>query len=131
MKKTLVLLMALMLLLTGCGRANVENAEYVVGESAVYSETDITTAMDRAKAFFKAEFEGCSLIELSYEEDAAANEEWADSYGYEEAIVLSSVFSVDEEGSSTNLEPDTYEHFSWVLGRNAKGPWQLLTLGFA
>lgn len=129
--KILALLLVFTLLLTGCG-GDVRNVERTVGESEIYSPSDIQSAMNVVVRFFRANYGGCTLTQLSYDEEVSvkAASEWAEQYGAEEAIVLLSSFEVDGSGESPALNPNsTYENYKWILTRSG-GTWTLQTWGY-
>ena len=129
--KMLVLLLCAMLL-TACGGGDVRGAERQMGESERYSAAEIDRAMDQVEKFFKAEFDGCKLLRLEYDENKSAAEadQWAQQYGADEAIVLLSDFEVDGSGVDGSLNPNsTYRSWKWILIRDGNG-WELKTWGY-
>lgn len=134
MKHTLLPIMLILLsLLAGCTKGDVKNVEFIIEESARYTEAEIRDAMDVAIAHFKAEFEGCTLLTMEYAEEKAINagEAWAETYGGEEGIVLLSSFQVDDKGGDGSFNPgDTYRNWQWVLVRSEGGAWELKTWGY-
>lgn len=137
MKKGFGMLTALLLgavLIFGCARGDVKNAERIVGDSELYSSAAIEKAMDVVIRQFEREFPGCTLLEVEYDEEVSAKHsgEWAEQYDAHEAIVLLSSFRTDEKGGKGNLNPDyTYERFQWVLTRSFWGGWKIQTMGYA
>ena len=135
MKKIKVLLsLALCLvLLTACGGGDVSEVGRRIGQCELFSEWQIADAMDEVEKYFHAEFDGCKLLRLEYDEQKTQAEarEWAAQYGAEEAVVLYSDFSVDASGGDGSLNPgDTYRNWKWVLTRSGKGEWELRTWGY-
>lgn len=131
--KTCTRLIALALcavLLAGCG-GDVSRVNRVIGESEMYTETEIKGAMSEVAQFFQAEFDGCTLTELRYDEEKFAEKqlEAAEKYGAE-VIVLLSTFDVDESGGDGSLQPNsTYERYQWILTRTMFG-WELKDWGY-
>lgn len=134
MKHTILPVILIFLsLLAGCAKGDVRKAELLIGESARYAESEIRDAMEVAIAHFKAEFEGCTLLTMEYDEESTANAatEWALNYGAEEAIILLSSFEVDDNGGDGSFNPgDTYQNWQWVLVRSGNGDWELKTWGY-
>ena len=133
MKHTLLpLFLILLSLLTGCARGNVSNVEKVFTTSAIYTQAEIDDAMDVAISHFRKEFAGCTLIRISYAETReAAAEEWAETYGADEGILLLSSFYVDASGGDGSFTPNsTYDNWQWVLVRSGDGGWELKTWGY-
>lgn len=132
MKRLLSAVIVLALLLCGCSRGEVRNAQYEIGASEQFSEREIRSAMNIVSDLFRRNFDGCCLLSVYYDEAVSQRSAagWAAQYGADEAIVLLSKFYVgaDAEGS---LNPDsTYDRYQWVLVRNAGGKWKLKTWGY-
>ena len=134
MKKITLLLAAAIALcmLAGCG-GKVSAAGRHIGESTIFTETDIAAAMDAVERKFRSGFDGCTLTLTDYNEEysAARAAEWAENYGADEAIVLTSEFETGIKAGNSGLNPnDTYRGWQWVLTRNAGGSWVLRTWGY-
>lgn len=130
MKKIVALLLCLCLL-AGCGGGDVSEVGRRIGTCERYSEQEIARAMDDVEAYFKAEFEGCKLLRLDYDEDETLDEArgWSEQYGAE-AIVLVSDFYVSPLGGDGSLNQDeTYRNWKWILIRVGSG-WELKTWGY-
>ena len=128
-----MLVLSCMLLFSGCAKGNISRAERILGDSDIYLQSEIEDAMDVAMAHFKAEFEGCTLLEMEYDETHSMrlSEDWAETYGAEEAIVLLSSFDVSKKGADGGLTPGhTYQNFQWILVRSEDGAWELKTWGY-
>lgn len=116
--------------LVGCGKT--ENLNRDTGKSALYSESEILSAMDAVVRDFKLNFQGCELTDLWYDEEfsSAQSADWAEQYGADEAIVLLSNFTVDGSGGDGSLNPNsTYEDWNWILVRSG-GSWTLKDWGY-
>ena len=89
--------------------------------------------MDVVKDYFKKEFRGCSLKKLNYDEEfsQSRSDAWAEQYGAEQAIVLTSTFYVSLFGGDGSLNPNSiYDNWQWVLTRDRGGEWELRTWGY-
>lgn len=133
MKKwiALVLALAAALALAACG-GNTASVKRTVGESEHYSAREISAAMDVVESHFRRYFDGCTLLELAYDEAVSdkASGEWAEQYSADRAIVLTSSFHVDDAGDGS-LNPNyTYNRWQWVLTRSGIGGWKLQTWGY-
>lgn len=126
-KAFLAITLAVLVLLSGCGK--VSGVKETIGPSAIYSEREIQSAMDVVKRQFAAGFEGCTLLELWYDEEVSLKqaEEWAAQYEAKEAIVLLSDFYVTK--NPTFSSNSTMKNWSWILVRN-NGGWELKTSGY-
>jgi hypothetical protein len=135
MKKKLlaVLLCGLMVTtLCACG-GNVKNVKVIKSESSIYTEEDIESAIDTVIRYFKINFSGCTLTEITYVGDESVQEfnEWAEEYGADEAIVLISSFDVDSSGGDGSLSPNsTYTCWQWILVRDNGGQWRHADHGY-
>ena len=135
MKKIRMLAFLLLwaVLLTACG-GDVSNVERSMSVSVLYSEEEISDAMDIVEAHFRKEFDGCRLKNLRYEEYGkylTEQEEWARQYGEDEAIVFLSDFHVYEFGGDGSLNPnENYINWKWILTRSDGGAWTLRTWGY-
>ena len=133
MKKYRILALCLVcaILLAGCGGGDVSEVGRQMGEPTLFSEKEVDQAMDEVEKFFKAEFDGCKLLNLRYNEEKTLKEAagWSEQYGAE-VIVLESDFYVDDSGRSVTLEPDeTYRNYNWILTKTIFG-WELQTWGY-
>lgn len=121
------------MMIAGCSGGDVSNVHRQIGESEIYSTREIGDAMDAVQRCFSRGFEGCTLLELTYDESFSQPraDDWAEQYGAEEAIVLTSSFYVDASGGDGCLEPDsTYRNYQWILVRSGWGGWKLKTWGY-
>ena len=131
--KVFLTLVLCMVLLTACGGGDVSEVGRQVGEPTLFSEQEVDQAMDEVVKFFRAEFDGCKLLNLRYDEERNREEAegWARQYDAEEAIVLLSDFEVDSSGGDGSLNPDsTYRNWKWILIRNRREAWELKTWGY-
>ncbi len=125
-----VVLGTISIILFGIKQNNTMFAKKEIGESTMYSKTDIEAAMKIVLKEFKTY--PATLKKLWYEENIKENEEWAKTYNAEEAIVLRSNFKTYsgskamEEGLNSNSE---YSKWQWILVRTNKGNWELKNQG--
>ena len=104
-----------------------------IGQSIRFTEGDIENAMEIAEQYFKKEFEGCTLLTMTYDEEFSDRfaREWAENYGAEEGIVLYSSFWVDGSKADACFNPDSlYNKWQWILTRNPEEAWALRTWGY-
>jgi len=136
LKKRVLLLVILSfaLLLSSCGgKVPLTLSVDIIGDSELYSISEIHSAASAVKSHFKRHFDGCELLSLTYDEEKSQKEqaEWAERYGVEKAIVLYSDFRVDSSGGDGSLNPNsTYRNWSWVLVKGFGG-WTLKDWGYA
>jgi len=102
-------------------------------DSELYSDADIEAAIDEALSYFKKEFSGCTLTEITYIGDDKLDDyqEFAARYHADEVIVLVSAFDVDASGGDGSLNPnETYRNWKWILVRNYGTDWQHVDHGY-
>ena len=134
MKRILSILLLLALLLCGCGaKGDVSDVQLDIGPSQLYGAGEIKAAAGTVIDAFRDMMEGCTLRELSYDEELnlKQREEWAQQFHADEAIVLKSVFDVGLENGPLTLEPGSTHKWTWVLTRNGRGGWTLRNWGYA
>ena len=88
-------------------------------------------AMEKVIVVFDREFDGCSLMEIVYDESFSSRRgaAWAEQYGADEAIVLYSSFRTGSDTDSLNPN-SVYEKYQWILTRNTGSGWVLRTWGY-
>lgn len=130
-KKLTALLLALFLL-TGCSGGNTKKHGRQIGDTDRFSNAVIADAMDVVERHFKKNFDGCTLLNIVYDEEATARETEleAEKYG-RETIILRSDFTADDVSPDSSLNPgQTYRNYKWTLIRTFFG-WKLQSGGYA
>ena len=133
LRRGAALLLALTLLAGLCGCGNVSEVTVTPWESERFSDAEVKGAIAAAERYFRKNFDGCTLTEITYAGDewSEAEAEYAVRAGVDEVLVLTSSFTVAEHGASPALNPGgTYEGYSWILGRSGHGPWRHLDHGY-
>lgn len=130
MKKLAII--AALVILTGC-KTKTEAVSLQIIDSELYTMQEISEAADTIYAYFNDNFEGCTLQSVAYEyDDPELFAEYAEQYEADEAIVLSSTFTTDENGGDGSLNPnDTYTDYQWILVRDEGGSWRHADHGYA
>ncbi len=134
MKKCLAYLLLVISIfsLIGCG-GNVSDVKVTEYQSETFAEKEIESAIEVAKEYFKKEFKGCTLTEITYagDEKTADHAQWAERIGGDEVIVLISSFEVDSSGGDGSLNPNsTYSNWMWILARSNGGKWKHVDHGY-
>lgn len=134
MKKISATIVCLIIIcsLVGCGGKISEIKTHNV-ESKMYSQEEITSAIETIKKEFKSNWKGCSLIEIYYAGDDIAKDyqDWADRNNADEVIVLLSSFYVGPNGGDGSLNTNyTYENWNWILVRTSDGEWVHVDHGY-
>ena len=129
--KVLLSLVLCLVLLTACGGGDVRNVRRIPGESQLYSNGEINSAMKEVVDFFQKEFDGCTMTEIRYEEEKYAKRQRLESEDYgREVIILLTDFDVDSSGGDGSLNPNsTYRNYQWTLTRTLFG-WKLRDWGY-
>lgn len=131
-KLSLIIIMALLTaILCSCG-GNTNNVKKEIGPSEIYTSKEIDSAMNVVIDNFDKEFEGCTLLEIYYDEEKAAMmaKEYEDRWDAQ-IIVLYSSFDVDSSGGDGSFNPNsTYYGWSWILSRTDNGKWTLRDWGY-
>ena len=121
MKRLFAFLCLICVVLCGCGGGNASEVQVITGESEIFTQREIESAMEAAMNHFRKEFNGCTMTKIEYDESKSreAAAEWAQQYDAQEAIVLYSSFDVDASGGDGSLNPNsTYNNWQWVLTRD-------------
>ena len=134
MKKLIALVLALICVigLVACG-GNVKNVKITDYSSEIYSDAEIENAIDVAINYFKKNFEGCTLTEITYLGDDKLDnwQEFAERNNADDVMVLVSSFNVGASGGDGSLNPnDTYTNWKWVLVRTNDGKWEHVDHGY-
>ena len=133
MKKRLIIafwLIVLSAVLVACAnRGYADDVVLDTGSSEIYSTDEISAAMDAVIRKF-ADFEGCTLTKLWYDE-GFSNPRTKD-YESGTAIVLLCEFDVDSSGGDGSFNPNsTYSNWQWILTRESdSADWQVVNWGF-
>ncbi|MBR3974987.1 MAG: hypothetical protein IKJ88_03900 [Clostridia bacterium] len=137
MKKILIIAVSLILFLfsaSACNNAgDTKDCIRTTGSSTLYTEDDINKIMDIVENYFIEKFEGCSLLELRYDEEYSDKccGAWANQYDADRAIVFKSDFYVSPTGGDGSLNQDsTYKDWEWILTQNDGEEWTLRTWGY-
>ena len=134
MKKLIALVLALVCVigLVACG-GNVKNVKITDYSSEIYSDAEIENAIDVAINYFKKNFEGCTLTEITYLGDDKLNnwQEFAERNNADDVMVLVSSFNVGASGGDGSLNPNsTYTNWKWILVRTNGGKWEHVDHGY-
>ena len=101
-------------------------------EAPLFTHGEIESAAAEVRRYFRHNFEGCALEAISYDEDHSRRmgADYAEQYGEENVIVLTSRFTVGHSGGDGSFSPDTtYEGWSWILLRDGAA-WRVISNGY-
>ena len=120
------------IMIAGCHRGKIDEVQIVLGESELYSEQELQAAADIILRQFSNGFDGCTLRELSYNEEDSLKEAdaWAKQYEAKEAIVFSSRFVVSPDYGNGPFSPGDTHYYSWILVKDKNNDWVLKTWGY-
>ena len=135
-KKLLVLCLAIPFFIFGCGHkaknGNVSNVKNHEVKSEIYTEEEISDAIENIKDYFMVEFKDCTLNELYYigDEENEKEQQYRNDNEYEYIVLISS-FYVDKSNNEGSLNTDyTYTDWKWILSRRNGGEWSHLDHGY-
>lgn len=131
----ILLLVVIGAMLCACGELEVEeDVQINIENSSFYENFEIQSAIDICIEYFNENFEGCTLTDISYDEELCLKEKahWITQYDVEDAIILTSTFNVDENCEDGSFNPNkTYTNWMWILTRSdSDGEWTLQTWGY-
>ena len=138
MKKLFVLLMAFLLALPFCLSAAAQESEtgaiIDLGESEIFSQEDLQSAVDAILAEFST-WEGTEMHLITYagDEQSLSELEYVQKHyeeGYDEVAVFLSAFRSPKEQYGA-WEADEEYTYSWCAARKDKGEWNLINWGWA
>ena len=134
-KAKYIIAMAGIMLMSLCAcSSDKDNVWTTEVSSTLYSQQDISDAIDVVKSDFKQNNSGFTLKKLYYagDETSQSYQEWADRNNADEVLVLLSTFHTDSDGGSDkSFEPDTeYTDWNWILVRNDGGKWKIVDQGY-
>lgn len=104
-----------------------------LGESAVYTESQLEEAINLILDSFETDFEQCTLQEIEYDEEYSLSLEEMNKemFQVDNAVVFTSTFVVDDNYMNGPLNAgQTYEDYEWILNMDADGNWSILTSGY-
>lgn len=133
MKKLIFLVFSLLMLLTLTACGDISEVQLSIEPSALYSDTEISAAMDTILTEFRRDWNGCALTELAYAGDGACadHQDWAVRHSADDVLVLTSAFTVDSSGGDGSLNPNsTYKNWKWILVRSGDGRWNHVDHGY-
>ena len=136
----ILILFALLLSLTSCSGVTLFS-NVVYSESDLYTDEEISAAMDEVKKNFKRIWEGCILLDITYKGDAFLEtynfKKYAEEYQADDVIVISIDFYVPLFSGAPNFgdfytsQPmRKYEDWSCVLLRSNGGNWEYIGNGY-
>lgn len=128
----MVFLCMMVLGLCACG-GNTDNVKTHKVDSEIYSQEDISSAIEVIEKEFKSGWKGCTLTKIYYAGDEISKDhkDWADRNDVDEVIVLLSSFEVDSSGGDGSLNPNsTYDDWKWILVRENGGQWKHVDHGY-
>lgn len=128
----LVILIIVGIVVLNSQKGNISNVNIILKESEIYSKDDIDDAIDVTLKYFKENFKGCSLLEITYVGDEKNNDyfDWANRNNKEEVIVLISNFETNSFCSDTLNPNSEYKGWNWILVRNKNENWKHIDHGY-
>ena len=104
-----------------------------LGASSVYTEEQLSDAINVITDTFDKDFEQCTLQEIEYDEEYSISVEEMNKEMYQEenAVVFTSTFVVDEDYANGPLNAGAvYEDYGWIMTMDADGNWSVISCGY-
>lgn len=134
MKKLISVIMLVFLILSLCAcSGETDDVTVPFIESKIYSQEDISLAINTITKEFETGWRGCTLTEIYYAGDDVSVEyqDWAKRYNADKVIVLLSSFDTDSPAGNSGLNSDfTYKNWNWILVRTSGGDWKHVDHGY-
>ena len=108
-------------------RGQTASAEISLGASQHYTREDLDTCVKLVRESFRADFHGCRLVSLTYDEEIS--DAYDSPYSGETLVLLSVWETVDGNEDPTGIT--RAENWQWVLTRAEGGEWVLRDSGYA
>ena len=127
---SLFLIFVLLLSLSSCGTLNFVDIEEFSSE--VYTENDITSAMEVVLESFQGRTDTV-LLRLSYigDEELPDYQDWADRNDADDVIVFLTDYYVSFfSDTPTQNAGSEYENWGFILVRTRGGEWEIIDHGY-
>ena len=107
----------------------VRNIEF---DSKIYTDEEITAAIDATMEYFREEFTGCVMKDIGYagDETLGKYQEYVERNNAKEVIVLVSNFEVKESADGSLNSNSIYKNWNWILVREKNGEWEVVDYGY-
>lgn len=132
MKKRTVIkalcIISLLFILTSCHTVKVTTQD-----SSIYTKEDIQSAVNVVKKYFRKNFKGCTLNQITYNDTDSLEQinNYMPEDSTNESIALFAEFTTDSKGCDGSLNPnETYENYLWVLSRAEGEEWRIINYGY-
>ena len=126
MKKLIAFLMILTICIALCACGDVSQVKIVEVESQIYTQEELTDAINTAIDYFRQNYDHCKLLNIRYAGDGNMREE----YG----LVVVFDFSTDNSDAVYKLGSfspgETYSDMSFDMVRNGSGKWEVKNVGW-
>lgn len=107
-------------------------AETIIGSSELYSDAEIADAMHTVMRIFRSDFRGCTLEQITYDEDISLllGQSVSGQYPDADVIVLRTAYTT---GMWDGAVPPctTVQDWDWTLTRSENGKWAVRGCGYA
>lgn len=116
---------------SACG-GKVRNVYITDYSSEIYTNAEIEAAIDVTLDYFKTEYSGCTLTEITYiGDDELGDYQRCKQNDGDQIIVLVSTFYVGAFGGDGSFNRNyTYSNWTWTLARSDGVTWRLISYGY-
>lgn len=104
-----------------------------LGASSVYTEEQLSDAINVITDAFDKDFEQCTLQKIEYDEEYSSSMEEMNKemYQVENAVVFTCTFVVDEDYANGPMNAgEVYEDYGWIMTMDADGNWSVISCGY-
>jgi len=120
-------------ILTACiWVSNIKIVRNIEFDSKIYTDEEITAAIDATMEYFREEFTGCVMKDIGYAGDETLDEyqEYVERNNAKEVIVLVSNFEVKESADGSLNSNSIYKNWNWILVREKNGEREVVDYGY-
>ncbi len=113
-------------------KGDISNVNIIANSSQIYSKKEIDDAINVILHFFRQNFNGCILEQITYIGDDYNKDyqDWAERNNKEEVIVLVSNFKTNSYCSETLNHNSEYKNWNWILVKNKDENWEHVDHGY-
>ena len=104
-----------------------------LGASSVYTEEQLSDAINVITDTFDKDFEQCTLQKIVYDEEYSISMEEMNKemYQVENAVVFTCTFVVDEDYANGPMNAGAvYEDYEWIMTMDEDGNWSVISCGY-
>lgn len=109
-------------------KGDISHAEVDIGNSELFTPSQIKYASEAVKEEFAGNWDGCELLQICYAGDNESRYE-SENRGYEVIVLVSDFETHRLPGNSSLASDSTYREWKWILMSSGAG-WQVVDYGY-